>query len=658
MPSKTSWLNKQLIQQTVRSSGWIPIIYFLGLLFALPLDIYSRYANDRRINFQPQPIENLFQYNMQIQVALLIIVPVIMAVFLFRFLHVRQAAEMMHSLPLKRGKIFSHFTLSGIVGLTVPVVLTAFIVLALYQLIDLSAYFQMEDIFIWAGTTILLNLVMYTAGVFVAMMTGISVVQVVLTYILLLFPAGFIALLVSNLYFLWFGFPMDYYLNSNIEQMSPLIFIALLDERILHWKITLAYAVVSLILYGLSLYFYQKRMIESASEAIAFPKIRIVFKYGMTFCFTLLGGVYFADISEVNRASWLSLGYLIGTVIGYYAAEMVLQKTWRVFRKIKGLLIYGASLAVVLVGIQVLDMYENHVPEQDEIQHVFFTDTPYVFANNTYNGVGFIPEPLKEKSNIKAVRKLHQQIIENKDLVKSDESQFKEQAFFYYELKNGRKVIRQYSVDREKFAKSFKTFQESAEYKRTSQMIFHLDAKDVDFFSISTQGPFPDRISVNNREDIEEFVKIYRKDVLAASYEDSIYYQNYGASVEFFINQEQSVYLPLAPSYKGTLQWLTEKDLLDKISAKPDDIASIQIVKDDNHYFEMDPREIADEIENRADMLKVEDKKQMDELLQCTTGWLQKHRYVAVIHYSGRKQVDVVYMDESHAPQFVKEHFR
>jgi ABC-2 type transport system permease protein len=658
MPSKTSWLNKQLIQQTVRSSGWIPIIYFLGLLFALPLDIYNRYANDKRINFQPQQMENIFQYNLQIQVALLIIVPVIMAVFLFRFLHVKQAAEMMHSLPLKREKIFYHYTLSGIVGLIVPVVFTAFIVLILYQLIDLSAYFQMADIFIWAGTSILLNVVLFTAGVFVAMMTGISVVQVVLTYILLLFPAGFMALLVSNLHFLWFGFPMDYYLNSNIVQMSPLTFIAVLDESILHWKITAAYAAASLILYGLSLYLYKKRKIESASEAIAIPKLRSVFKYGMAFCFTLLGGVYFAAISEANLSGWLIFGYCLGAVIGYYVAEMVLQKTWRVFRKFKGLLIYGGIMAVVLTGFQVIGTYENHVPEQNEIQHVFFTDTPYVFSNNTYYGVEFIPEPLKEQSNIKAVRKLHQQIIENKELVKSDESQYKEQAFFYYELKNGRKMIRQYSVDREKFADSFANFQESEEYKRTSQVIFHLDSKGIDFFSISTQGPFPDRVTVNNREDIEEFIKIYQKDVLAASYDDNIYYQNYGASVEFFIDQQPSVYLPLSPSYKGALQWLKEKGLLDLISAMPEDVSSIQIVKDDAQYLEMDPREIAAEIEGRTDAVKIEDKKQISELLQRTTGWLQKHQYIAVIHYSERKQVDVMYMDDSHAPEFVKEHFR
>ena len=87
-------------------------------------------------------------------------------------------------------------------------------------------------------------------------------------------------------------------------------------------------------------------------------------------------------------------------------------------------------------------------------------------------GFEFIPEPLQEQGNIQAVRELHQQIIENKDFVQSDESSFKQYAFFYYELKNGRKVIRQYLVNREAFAEYFAAFEESEEYKRASQIEF------------------------------------------------------------------------------------------------------------------------------------------------------------------------------------------
>ena len=201
-------------------------------------------------------------------------------------------------------------------------------------------------------------------------------------------------------------------------------------------------------------------------------------------------------------------------------------------------------------------------------------------------------------------------------------------------------------MNREVFAKYFAAFEESEEYKRASHRIFHLDENEIKYLTISSHGAISDHVSVNNRKEIEEFIKIYQQDVLEQDYEEILYYDSYGASVEFFINQEYSVHFPLAPSYKGTVQWLKEKDLLEQISINPEKIESIQIVKDGHHYFEMDSREIASEIEGRSDALKVEDKEQIGELLQSTTGWLRNHQYTTVIHYSGRKQIDVVYMDE------------
>ena len=87
---------------------------------------------------------------------------------------------------------------------------------------------------------------------------------------------------------------------------------------------------LTIILYGVSLYLYKKRKTESASEAIAFSKLRTIFKYGVTFCTMLFGGVYFSAVQS-NSFIWMIFGYIIGAIIGYYIAEMVLQKTWRVF---------------------------------------------------------------------------------------------------------------------------------------------------------------------------------------------------------------------------------------------------------------------------------------------------------------------------------------
>ncbi|MBT2728027.1 hypothetical protein J7E63_13875 [Bacillus sp. ISL-75] len=107
----------------------------------------------------------------------MIIIPILLAVFIFRFLQVKQSADLIHSLPLKREKIFHHYAITGIVFLIVPVVIISILLLVIHATLDLNVIFGANDVFYWAGITILVNLLLYTVGIFIAMMTGISAVQ-------------------------------------------------------------------------------------------------------------------------------------------------------------------------------------------------------------------------------------------------------------------------------------------------------------------------------------------------------------------------------------------------------------------------------------------------------------------------------------------------
>ena len=110
-----------MILQVGRSVGWISVIYFLGLLFAVPIRIIMTYTDQ---NFRDlTAVESLFRFDFGLQLILYVSVPVLLAVFLYRFLHVKQAADLMHSMPIKREKIYHFYTLTGLVYLIIPVVL-------------------------------------------------------------------------------------------------------------------------------------------------------------------------------------------------------------------------------------------------------------------------------------------------------------------------------------------------------------------------------------------------------------------------------------------------------------------------------------------------------------------------------------------------------
>lgn len=255
MPLKMSLFNKEILLQILRSVGWVSIVYFIGLLFALPIRMMMTYSKDE---FVKAPLDSLFQSDFVIQIVLLIIIPVLLAVFLFRFLHVKQSVDLMHSLPIRREMLFYHYVITGVGLLVIPVLLIAILVMITHASLDLDLYFGMRDVLYWVGVTILLNLVLFSAGVFVAMMTGISAVQGVLTYIFLLFPMGITLLIFFNLRIFLYGFPGDYYLNKDFEKMSPITYAAVLDGRPLQWGYGLFYAVLVIILFVLALFFYKK----------------------------------------------------------------------------------------------------------------------------------------------------------------------------------------------------------------------------------------------------------------------------------------------------------------------------------------------------------------------------------------------------------------
>lgn len=103
MSSRITWFNEELIIYIFRSTGWIGFLYFVGLIFALPLEMLTIILNE---NNEYVEFENLFSSQQMIQYVLVIVIPVLFAIFLFRFLQMKQASDFIHSLPITRRNIF------------------------------------------------------------------------------------------------------------------------------------------------------------------------------------------------------------------------------------------------------------------------------------------------------------------------------------------------------------------------------------------------------------------------------------------------------------------------------------------------------------------------------------------------------------------------
>lgn len=650
MPSKTSWINKEVIIQSLRNVGWVGIVYFIGLLFSLPVDVIGKLSNDN----QPYPVaiyENLFKMQYPIQMGLMLFVPVILSLFLFRYLHVKQAADFMHSLPLTRSKLFYHFTVTGFVILIVPIVLNTAILLSLYSFTDLQQFIDVQDIFIWCGITILMNIFLFTAATFVAMITGLTAVQGAMTYILLLLPAGMFMLVCFSLKNLLFGFPEDYFFNIKIEQFSPVIKAVYLENKIFSGLDVTLLIALTLLLYVFSYVLYKTRKVEAASLAIVFPVLRPLFKYGVAFCFMLVGGMYFHEIYQ--EASWTIFGYFIGSFIGYYIAEMVLQKHWRVFRNWKGYAGFAITISLIGMFIQLdLFQYEKKVPDMKGIEMVHVSNSYYSLEDNPDSLIKdhFIDDP----QTIKAVLNLHKEIINNHDRTVTDEDS--EQVFLYYKMHDGSKLVRNYRMNIEEIESQYAALYKMKSFKETTEEIFSVDSNSVDKLSIYSDMGNRQSISIVDPEQISEALGILKEETYNDTFKDRDRVNLY--NVELLLSEDQWIHVGVGNNDKKFESWLQENGYLEDVRVTASDVEWMYVIDQEryrNRLFNvMDPDTEALKLKKENKGIEITDSKHVEAIMDQLVYNQMTNEYMVIIKYKTHGNVEVRGLKAEDSPSFLR----
>ncbi|WP_313799682.1 DUF6449 domain-containing protein [Cytobacillus sp.] len=648
MQSKISLANKEIRKTILRSVGWVTIVHFIGLIIAIPLEILMTTTGEQR---QYIRAESLFYFHFEIQAVINIGIPVILAIFLFRFMQVKPFSDFMHSLPIKRDRLFHQYALTGMILLIIPVLLIAFIVSALYNPLNLAEFFTWTDILKWLGITIMFNLLVFLTGVFTGMITGISAIQGILTYIFLLLPTGLLVLLAYNLPFYLYGFADRYVMESKIEAFSPLVALSQVQYRPLGAFEIIVYCLLIFILYGVSLWVYKNRKLEAVTQSLVFPLLKPIFKYGMTFCTMLLGGLYFG-IMEGNTA-WLIAGYVFGAILGYFVAEMVLQKSWRIIIHIRGLIIYAGVMALLVILFQFdFTQFEKKVPNVSEVERIHLSDNAY-----SYN----LEDPyfLTTQENMDLIRRLHKEIIYNKN--KNVARDNGEHAFFVYELKNGKKLVRDYSIDKKEYAHFYKLIHESEEYKRVTNRIFKVKEDQVEKITIHPYGPIRKKAVIVDPSDLKEAITILKNDINSATYEETIDKRDPVASIEIMQKNDKTVEIEWIISYKGFEEWLNKKGLLEQAKVTAADISYAYIVDTKdlqiNYAQGYSYEELFEQMGKISHAIKVTDQSRLEESLINSSGY-HDGPYMIGYYFKEDGIIDIKSFRTEHVPDFVQQYFK
>jgi ABC-2 type transport system permease protein len=665
MKSKKSFFKNGLIKQDFRQHGWIGIIYFICLLFAVPLELMQLASRDF-VNYGDY--KNYLYVNTELQALFIFAIPVAAALLLFRYLQNESSVDMIHSLPIRREVLYISHIISGLLLLLIPILLTSIITFFVTRSIEeFDLLLSLSDLLSWTGLIILLTCMMFLFTVAVGMMTGMSSAQAILTYIFLFSPLAMAAMISANLSLLLFGFS-SIFIEENLSYLSPFLrFVETWSSAPPFSSLELIiYTILTICLFFIGIGLYKARHLERATDVIAFSFLKPVFKYGVTFSCMIVGGSYFSATST-NNWSWTVFGYISGALLGYAIAEMILQKTWRIFhyKIFIGFAVYSIIFIITIFSIKTdLIQFENKLPRMDQISEVYYGNR-YEIQELLRNDEKLFSD---SKMYIQDVRNLHESIIAQKEHITTliDKDVNAEDVVIVYRLNNGKLFTREYSLPIDVVKDKLKAVVESESYK-VNLPDYKLLRDDILSIKITPYGPVSDQVIISDQQEIKEFRQVIETELLNQTLDHLVDQTSPWAFIEFTYKQTKTdderlfegYSIDWKKSYKTISKWLEEHGHLDDARIDSDDILKAEVTKISRNGDKNQEIYNPDELFNLGEQfITIKDKDDLSNTIEKFTEYTQEeHTYFIKLTLKDRNEWYGSLADE-HVPDEIKDQFK
>ena len=258
---------------------------------------------------------------------------------------------------------------------------------------------------------------------------------------------GVYALIQSLLNQFYYGFFFQDPSGGPVYYLIPLYALIDANGHIYNWSIVdpllvAIYAGAGVVLAVLALLIYRVRQVESAGDVVSIPLVRPLFQIGVAFCAGLSLGLFtalFFGCYEDPLA--LTLCALIWTAVGFFVAEMLLKKSFRVLGAWKRCLAMTAAMAALCL-VCFLDPFgiEARTPQAGEVASVRLSlESGYPYDSGRLSGL-----ELTDPQHVQQVIDLHKAIIRDKDRLEDniDNSVY---VSLDYTLTDGTRLTRRYS---------------------------------------------------------------------------------------------------------------------------------------------------------------------------------------------------------------------
>ena len=453
MKSKISFFNAGIFKSMLKRFWPLWTAYFAVWFMCLPLPLLVARLQGVKES-AVTVVTAAMKTSVEASVVSGFLMGILAAMAVFGFLYNSRSCGMIASTPVRREAVFCSAYLAG----ALPVLAANLFIAVLNWLFTLSSGIEGACIFKMNAILFAVNsmefLIFFSISAFIAMLTA-NIVALPVLYLIFNFVFLGMEYVVRMLYGM-FIFGYSDHPDCVLEFMSPLIYLftriginvnistGSAAVSLTNWSALLGYIIAAVVFSVTALLLYRKRRMESAGDVIAVNSLRPVFKFCVTACAALCFGLLFFVIISTLFTSLsmsmlvLSAGLIIGAFIGYFASEMLLKKSFHVFKgSWKGFVI-TAVLCIVFAFVCVTDLFDlsSQLPDADDIEAIS--------CNSEGRGVD-----IKNRSDIEALLKVNKAIIADRDKYEGlDDTDLENTGYvnIRYKLKDGRVICRGYTL--------------------------------------------------------------------------------------------------------------------------------------------------------------------------------------------------------------------
>lgn len=575
MTLRTSLFNKGIYKSTLRRYAWGSVFYAILLFMITSLVIFFDVDPERYYRtMADHGALILGDGYLYAPLVIAFFVPTVVALLAYRYVHAKKNSVFVHSLPVTRCANYISTVLAALTLMAAPIILNGAI-LSVMSLTTYGAYFDVASCLVWTGMNLLTVFLMFSVSSVAAFLTGNSFALVAINglfhCIAIIIAASFTTLssvflygyyetnALINLTTEWnfigyiIGLANRFSYNQNVE--IPFDFIKL--------AIMIALAVI---LYVAAFLLYKKRRMETAEDVAAYKVLNPIFKYLLTFASAI--GTFGLFSYTLEDGTFIALIYpVIVSAVVYFAAEMVLKKSLKIWKSYRGYLVFLVAFAVMVSTFAFTGFFgfETRVPDAEDI------DSASIYTSRAYTN-----EPYMQSGEvIDYTIKTHSALVEKENIymLRTWPTDRTEYLYISYKLKNGKTIHRCYPITEAYFCEVLDDLYEMDGYKETTLEIF---SKEIDRIVEISVANGSHEISGDEAKQLFECVKA---DTLELAYTETrghnawdfhiwINYLQHGEELSSERGMHQT-HVQINANYKRTVAYLRNAGLLTKTFNAP-----------------------------------------------------------------------------------------